>query len=119
MSAPENLCFAQLAFPFAHCLKTFETAQALRTFWSGFPEFPHSSLSLFLNMRCLAEASHHLLKILFDQGTPVPLRKHLEHQVSTAYEQQWDALSNGDLLTAAESEGFDVLVTTDQNLQYQ
>ena len=59
------------------------------------------------------------MKILFDQGTPVPLRKHLEHQVSTAYEQQWDALSNGDLPTAAESEGFDVLVTTDQNLQYQ
>lgn len=51
MSAPENLCFAQLAFPFVHYLKTFETAQALRTFWSGFPEFPHSSLSLFLNMR--------------------------------------------------------------------
>lgn len=28
-------------------------------------------------------------------------------------------LSNGNLLSAAEADGFDVLMTTDQNLRYQ
>lgn len=59
------------------------------------------------------------MRILFDQGTPAPLRQSLTaHVVSTAYEMGWSALSNGDLLDAAESQ-FDVLVTTDQNLQSQ
>jgi glutamate racemase len=60
------------------------------------------------------------LKILFDQGTPVPLRGHVSaHRVSTAYELGWATLKNGELLAAAESHGFDVLVTTDTNLEYQ
>ena len=59
------------------------------------------------------------MRILFDQGTPVPLRRALKtHVVSTAYEMGWSTLENGDLLRAAESQ-FDVLVTTDQNLGYQ
>jgi len=58
--------------------------------------------------------------VLFDQGAPVPLRNHLSsHQVSTVYELGWASLKNGDLLQQAESHGFDVLVTTDQNLKYQ
>ena len=40
------------------------------------------------------------------------------HTVSTAYEQGWAQLENGDLLSAAE-ELFDVLITTDRNLRYQ
>lgn len=60
------------------------------------------------------------MKILFDQGTPVPLREFLTgHTVNTAYEKGWSELANGDLLRAGESEGFDCLVTTDQNLRYQ
>jgi len=39
--------------------------------------------------------------------------------VSTAYELGWATLKNGELLAAAESHGFDVLVTTDTNLEYQ
>jgi predicted nuclease of predicted toxin-antitoxin system len=59
------------------------------------------------------------MKILLDQGTPAPLRHALpDHTVSTAYELGWSALTNGDLLDAAER-SFDVLVTTDQNLPYQ
>lgn len=59
------------------------------------------------------------MKILFDQGTPAPLRHALSgHAVSTAYEMGWASLTNGDLLDAAES-SFDVLVTTDQNLPFQ
>ena len=60
------------------------------------------------------------MRILFDQGTPVPLRKHLDsHQIETAYERGWDSLRNGELLSQAEANGFDVLVTTDQSLKYQ
>ena len=57
---------------------------------------------------------------MFDQGTPVPLRGHISaHYVSTAYELGWATLKNGELLAAAEKSGFEVLVTTDTNLQYQ
>lgn len=60
------------------------------------------------------------MKILFDQGTPQPLRRYLPaHHVETAYEKSWSNLKNGDLLAKAEKEGYDLLITTDQNLQYQ
>ena len=60
------------------------------------------------------------MRILFDQGTPVPLRLTLAgHSVATAYEMGWSRLNNGDLLAAAETDGFALFVTTDQNLRYQ
>src|SRR6185369_14701880 len=59
------------------------------------------------------------MRILFDQGTPAPLRHALAgHAVSTAYEMGWAKLENDDLLNAAKT-SFDALVTTDQNLRYQ
>ena len=59
------------------------------------------------------------MRILFDQGTPVPLKEHLPgHSVTTAYELGWSTLRNGELLARAE-EQFDVLVTTDRNLRFQ
>ena len=58
--------------------------------------------------------------ILFDQATPLPIRPYLEpHTVRTAAQQGWDSLGNGDLLTAAEEAGFDILLTTDKNICYQ
>jgi hypothetical protein len=58
--------------------------------------------------------------VLFDQGTPVPLRKALaHHEVYTARERGWSTLRNGELLDAAEREGIELLVTTDSNLRYQ
>jgi len=58
--------------------------------------------------------------ILFDQGTPVPLRAFLlGHTVKTAAEQGWSTLENGKLLDAAEAAHFEVLLTTDKNIQYQ
>jgi hypothetical protein len=60
------------------------------------------------------------MKILFDQGTPVPLRRYLVgHTISTAYEQGWSNLTNGQLLDAAAQTGYQLLITTDQNLRYQ
>ncbi|MBI1186266.1 MAG: hypothetical protein GC206_02870 [Alphaproteobacteria bacterium] len=60
------------------------------------------------------------MKILFDQGTPAPLRRALVgHDVSIAFELGWSTLSNGALLNAAEADGYSMLITTDQNLRYQ
>ena len=60
------------------------------------------------------------MRVLFDQGTPVPLRQFLaKYDVSTAFERGWSQLGNGELLAAAESAGFEVFVTTDRNLRYQ
>jgi hypothetical protein len=59
------------------------------------------------------------MRVLFDQGTPAPLRRALApHEVSTAFELGWSNLENGDLLRAAEG-SFGVFITTDQNLRYQ
>jgi hypothetical protein len=60
------------------------------------------------------------VKVLFDQGTPVPLRRQLVgHVIETVYERGWSTMKNGALLTAAESAGFEVFVTTDQQLSHQ
>lgn len=60
------------------------------------------------------------MKILFDQGTPAPLRRVLVgHSIETAYERGWSGLRNGELIAEAEAAGFEVLVTTDTNLRYQ
>lgn len=59
------------------------------------------------------------MRVLFDQGTPAPLRDHLKHDVATVIDLGWSTLSNGELLARAETAGFEVLVTTDQNLKYQ
>ena len=59
------------------------------------------------------------MRIVFDQGTPAPLRRVLSgHAVATAFERGWSDLANGDLLRRAEAE-FDLLITTDQNLHQQ
>ena len=59
------------------------------------------------------------MKILFDQGTP-RLRDHLpEHAVDTAAERGWSELGNGELLDHAEREGYELLITTDQNMRRQ
>lgn len=60
------------------------------------------------------------MRILFDQGTPAPLRRLLEpHEVSTAYELGWSTLTNGELLSVAQARRFDVLITTDTHLKHQ
>jgi hypothetical protein len=58
--------------------------------------------------------------ILFDNGTPAPLRYALKgHVVVEAIERGWDRLANGELIAAAEAAGFEVLLTTDKNIRHQ
>ena len=59
--------------------------------------------------------------VLFDHGTPRTLARFLidHHAVTEARARGWEELGNGELLALAEAAGFEVLVTTDQNLSYQ
>lgn len=58
--------------------------------------------------------------IHFDHGTPRSITTFLKnHQVVEAIVRGWEQLSNGELIKAAEEEGFDLLLTTDKNLRYQ
>ena len=51
---------------------------------------------------------------------PAPLRHRLPgHEVTTARERDWAELENGDLLNAAERDGFDLFLTGDKNIEYQ
>jgi hypothetical protein len=60
------------------------------------------------------------MRILFDHGTPRGLARQLVgHQVTIAKSMGWARLSNGNLLSAAERAGFDLLLTTDQGIRYQ
>ncbi len=58
--------------------------------------------------------------VLFDHGTPKGLARLLPgHTVHTAQSRGWDTLSNGELLSAAEEAGFDLLLATDRRIRYQ
>ena len=60
------------------------------------------------------------MRVLLDHGTPRPIARWLEdHIVVEAKAQGWDRFSNGALLDAAEAAGFELLLTTDKNMQYQ
>src|ERR1017187_5003517 len=58
--------------------------------------------------------------ILFDNGTPRGLARFLTgHSVEEAQARGWEELANGELIDIAEQAGFEVMVTTDKNIQYQ
>ncbi|HEY7338528.1 MAG TPA: hypothetical protein VH639_26815 [Bryobacteraceae bacterium] len=60
------------------------------------------------------------MRILLDHSTPAPLRYWLlGHNVETAYERGWAELTNGELLRAAEDDGFDAMITADKRIRYQ
>lgn len=58
-------------------------------------------------------------RVLLDHMIPHRLRFHLAGEVATAKYMGWQALKNGELLDAAEEDGFDVLITNDRSLRYQ
>lgn len=60
------------------------------------------------------------MRILLDNGVPEGLRKHLPpHLVLAAKTFGWQTLENGDLIAAAEENGFDLLITNDKSIRYQ
>lgn len=58
--------------------------------------------------------------ILLDNNAPRGLvRALIGHVVIEARERGWATLKNGELLSAAEEAGFDLLLTADKNIRYQ
>ena len=59
------------------------------------------------------------MRILLDESLPRPLgRLLIGHDVSTVAGEGWTSLTNGALVRQA-AERFDVLVTADQNIEFQ
>jgi hypothetical protein len=58
--------------------------------------------------------------ILLDNNAPRGLARALiGHTVTEARERGWATLKNGDLLSAAEQAGFNVMLTSDKSIRYQ
>lgn len=60
------------------------------------------------------------MRILLDECVPRRLRRELGgHYVRTVPEMGWSGKKNGELLKLMTAQAFVVLLTTDQNIQYQ
>ena len=60
------------------------------------------------------------MKILLDHNLDRRLKNYLtEYETATTQEQNWADALNGELLTLAEENGFDVLLTADANIKSQ
>ena len=60
-------------------------------------------------------------KVLLDENLPQKLKYRLQDvcEIFTVNDKGWNALENGDLINAMQDDGFDFLLTSDKNLQYQ
>jgi predicted nuclease of predicted toxin-antitoxin system len=60
------------------------------------------------------------VRILLDEQLPRQLAPYLKgHETRTVQQQGWDGLKNGALLREAAAEGFEVFLTSDQNIEFQ
>jgi hypothetical protein len=60
-------------------------------------------------------------KVLLDENLPVKLKYRLLDvcEIYTVNDKGWNALENGELINVMQEDGFDYLLTSDKNLQYQ
>lgn len=71
-------------------------------------------------LKVSARTPSRLVLILFDHGTPKGLAPALSgHTVHTAQAKGWGTVSNGELSSAAEEAGFELLLTTDRRIRHQ
>jgi len=60
------------------------------------------------------------MRVLLDECVPRPLRRQMTgHDVRTIREMGWAGKKNGELLALMTTDGFEALLTVDQNLRYQ
>jgi hypothetical protein len=60
------------------------------------------------------------VRVLLDESVPRKLARELVgHEVRTVAQLGWSGTKNGELLRGAGASGYQVLVTADQNLEYQ
>ncbi len=62
-----------------------------------------------------------MYKVLLDENLPVKIKYRLKEvcDVYTVSDKGWNALENGDLISAMQKDDFDYLITSDKNLQHQ
>jgi hypothetical protein len=59
------------------------------------------------------------MRILLDHSVPRPLKNNLPgHDAHTAAERGWQELHNGELLDRAEADGYELLITADQQCPF-
>jgi len=60
-------------------------------------------------------------KVLLDENLPLKLKFRFKDvcEIYTVNDKGWNALENGDLINAMQDDGFDYLITSDRNLQFQ
>ena len=60
------------------------------------------------------------MRILLDEQLPRQLAPYLKgHDVYTVKQQGWAGLKNGELLKEAATAGFEMFLTSDQNIEFQ
>ena len=60
------------------------------------------------------------MRVLLDESIPRPLAALLvSHEVRTVTQLRWTGIKNGELLSRATAESFDVVLTADQNIEFQ
>jgi predicted nuclease of predicted toxin-antitoxin system len=60
------------------------------------------------------------MKILLDECITKRLKTKLsEYKVNTVFEMGWSGLKNGNLMTKAIENNFDIFLTIDKNIEYQ
>src|SRR5689334_14845542 len=60
-------------------------------------------------------------KVLLDENLPIKFKYRLQDicEIYTVKDKGWNALENGELITAMQNDNFDYLITSDKNLQHQ
>ena len=60
------------------------------------------------------------MRVLLDEQLPRQLVPYIVgHDVATVQQQGWAGSKNGELLRQAESAGFEIFLTSDQNLEFR
>ena len=60
------------------------------------------------------------MRLLLDENLPKRLKQDFPaHDIATVRDQQWNGITNGELLKLMLAEGFHALLTFDKNLQHQ
>ena len=97
-------------------VENMEWASPRRTLWTTTNSTPRRTTC----SPSISTPSGNVPSVLFDKNIPWGIRRHLAgHTVRTTEDEGWSGLSNGDLLSAAEQAGFEVMLTADQRIRYQ
>ena len=103
--------------PVSALFENLEDGRSCRNSWIGFPV---SALIRFVRYWIMPHerACHGLsARTVRSRHTRTAASRVDAARIVTAYERGWSKLKNGELLDAAEKEGFAVFVTTDANLK--